>query len=109
MNRDQILAALQPTFQQAEAAGGALRVQVKDLTVREREAWRAASAAEDGALKSDWLLQLLALAVHDEAGQRVWHTAGEVDGPDSVISELAQQVLRINGLAGDSQKDAQGN
>lgn len=109
MNREAILAALQPTFQEVQAAGGAVVVQVKDLTVREREAWRTASAGEDGQLKPDWLLQLLSLAVHDGDGAKLWPTAADVDGPDAIISELAQAVLRQNGLAADSQKEAQGN
>ena len=109
MKRDQILAALQPATHEVSVAGGALVVRLKDLTVRERDGWRSACANDDGTLKADWLLHLLHLAVHDGDGQRLWATPAEVDGPDALISELAQAVLKANGLAADSQKEAAGN
>lgn len=107
MQRDAILALLQPAYEAIEVQG--IKLKVKHLTVREREVWRAASTKDDGSLKADWLLQLLALAVHDEACQPVWPDLASVDGPDGIISDMAKEVLRINGLAADSQKEAQGN
>jgi hypothetical protein len=109
VNRQEIFAALAPAMHEVAVAGGAVVVQLKDLTVRERDAWRQACAQDDGSLRPDWLLHLLHLAVHDGEGQRLWATPGEVDGPDAIISALATEVLKANGLAADSQKEAAGN
>jgi len=109
MDRNQILAALQPASHQVSIRDGAISFHIKDLTVRERDAWRTACTKDDGSLRPDWLLHLLHIAVLDESGQPVWDSIDAVDGPDAIVSEMASHVLRINGLAQDSQKDAQGN
>jgi hypothetical protein len=108
VNREQILAALAPSFKSVEVADGKLQLKIKDLTVRERESWRAASAEGEG-LKSDWLLRLLHLAVYTVDGEQLWQQVEDVDGPDSLISAISEVVLKVNGLASGSQKEAMGN
>jgi hypothetical protein len=108
VNREQVLALLAPSFHPVEVADGRLQLKVKDLTVRERETWRAASADGEG-LKQDWLLRLLHLAVYTVDGEQLWPAIEDVDGPDSLISAISEVVLKVNGLASGSQKEAMGN
>jgi len=52
---------------------------------------------------------LLFRAVLDEEGSPVWDSAEEVDGSESALGRLLEACQKINGLAADSSKEAQGN
>ena len=106
--KESLKALLAPRSSSYELAEG-LSVQIRELSLKERILWRAESVKEDGSLKDDWVSHLLYLSVRDMDGDRIWESAAEVDGSESVLGRLLEAVQRINGLAADSNKEAQGN
>jgi hypothetical protein len=106
--KDSLKAILAPKVEPFELGPGAA-VKIKELSLKERIAWRAASVLEDGKLSDDWIAQLLFRAVQDEAGDPLWASAEEVDGSESVLGRLLEACQKANGLAADSSKEAQGN
>lgn len=106
--KDSLKAILAPKVEPFELGQGA-KVRIKELSLKERISWRAVSVLEDGKLSDDWIAQLLFRAVLDEQGSPVWASADEVDGSESALGRLLEACQKINGLAADSSKEAQGN
>ena len=106
--RESVRAILQPKARDFELAEG-VSVKVKELSLRERIEWRAASVKEDGSLSDDWVPQLLFRAVQDIDGFPLWESVESVDGAEGILGKLLEAVQETNGLAAGSSKEAQGN
>jgi len=106
--RDSVRAILQPKSKDFDLAEG-VSVKIKELSLRERIEWRAASVKEDGSLSDDWVPQLLFRAVQDVDGFPLWDSVEDVDGAESILGKLLEAVQEANGLAAGSSKEAQGN
>lgn len=86
-----------------------LEVIVKQMSLRDRLAWRAGILDEKGAVRDNWELELLALTVRKLDGSRVWSDAGAVDGSEEAIRPILEKALQVNGLAQGQVKSDEGN
>jgi len=91
---------------------------IRHLTVRERNEWaalrlRALEVGDAGGAFGPYLesrVLLVALALCDESGDRLFEDADEVAGlhPDPV-DYIADQAERVNGLSVEAAEDIKGN
>lgn len=89
--------------------GEDVKVVIKELSLRERIKWRAESVDEKGDLKPDWVAHLLQVAVLHESGAPVWDKPEDVDGSETVLTELLLKVQETNRLTAAAIEDARGN
>jgi len=85
--------------------GQGVSVQIRELSLRERIAWRSESIGPDGKLGDDWVQNLLFRAVRDDDGNPVWERPEDVDGSESVLGKLLEAVQGVNGLGADKAQE----
>lgn len=109
MSKAKLKELLKPKKVVHEIAEG-IKIQVKELSLKERVEWRKASLNEAGdELGDNWVQVLLHLAVLDEDGEAVWESADEVDGSEDVIRKMLDVVQEVNGLKSSSVDEAEKN
>lgn len=86
-----------------------LEVTVRQMSLRERLAWRSRVISEGGELKASWELELLALTVYAPDGSAVWASAEDIDGSEEAIRPILAKSLEVNGLAQGQTRDDEGN
>jgi len=80
--------------------GEDVKVVIKELSLRERIKWRADSLDDKGELKSEWMANLLHIAVLHESGAPVWDKPEDVDGSEVVLADLLKKVQEVNKMGG---------